>query len=84
MISNSIIGTLAYLQILFIFSYHLNFWLKNEKYIPPSDLLNANGLGPYAGNSKLEKENKEMVYKINKFTGIKSWMQVSHYHLNGI
>jgi 26S proteasome regulatory subunit T1 len=49
---------------------------KEKKYIPLDEseinLFKAYGLGPYAEEiKKLEEENKEMVDKINKLTGIK-------------
>jgi 26S proteasome regulatory subunit T1 len=49
---------------------------KDKKYIPLDEaeinLFKAYGLGPYAESiKKLEEENKEMVQKINKLTGIK-------------
>lgn len=49
---------------------------KEKKYIPLDEaeinLFKAYGLGPYSESiKKLEEENKEMVEKINKLTGIK-------------
>lgn len=49
---------------------------KEKKYIPLDEaeisLFKAYGMGPYAESiKKLEEENKEMVQKINKLTGIK-------------
>ena len=69
---------------------------KDKKYIPLDEaeinLFKAYGLGPYADSiKKLEEENKEMVEKINKLTGIFFPIQVSRnstlvslYLLNGI
>ncbi len=51
---------------------------KEKKYIPLDqaeiNLFKAYGMGPYAQSiKKLQEENKEMVLKINKLTGIISF-----------
>lgn len=48
---------------------------KEKKYIPLDEseinLFKAYGMGPYSESiKKLEEENREMVQKINKLTGI--------------